>query len=95
MTYILFTQEIKNSCAKEHKILARHFVVLPSNRHNKHFLKQQQNLQMMLVSMAKLAETEALDAATPALTTYTNAIMLPSLKKKMNKKEQYTKLLKE
>ncbi|SOS81642.1 PIR protein, putative [Plasmodium sp.] len=75
MTYILFTQEIKNSMCEGAQNSGKAFCSATKQQTQQAFSEAAAKLADDAVSMAKLAETEALDAATPALTTYTNAII--------------------
>ncbi|ETW19991.1 hypothetical protein PFFVO_00892 [Plasmodium falciparum Vietnam Oak-Knoll (FVO)] len=115
MTYVFYTQEIKNSMCEGGLNSESAFCSAVSSQEASMFSQQAANIADSAVSMAKLAEKKALEEAASALTTYSNAIIASIVaivvialvmliiylilryrrKKKMNKKEQYTKLLKE
>ncbi|SPJ13158.1 rifin PIR protein,putative [Plasmodium sp. DRC-Itaito] len=75
MTYVMFTQNIKNSMCEGGRNPSSMFCSFASHQKPQDFVKAASSIADNAVDMAKLTETEAVKAAEPALATYSNAVI--------------------
>ncbi|SCM18919.1 PIR protein, putative [Plasmodium sp.] len=79
MTYVTFTQEIKTSMCEGGLNSASAFCSATKQQSVQVFAGEASKIADTAVAMGKIAEKEVLDAAAPALTTYSNAIIASTM----------------